>query len=337
MTDTSALLTIAIPTYQRNQLLRINFPLLLKQAESFGYSDQLRIVIIDNSSPVPVSNSLENLPQWVKIYRNHHNIGGNSKILRCFESCLTPWLWIIGDDDRIEDQAIADAFRHIDEHPGAMAIVSAVRDQVTRTESFTTVGIEDLLEHLDSFANLLFAPSTLYHVAALRPRFDLGHHFAYSCAPHLVLLITAVAEQQGQVSFVTESNIAFERPEVEIRGSIIPIAHGLPTLLELPGLSKTAKRHLRRHLRHFPSLGSLIHQTLLRQRFGRCGVGEGIHDYLSACRRMAWSDAPLRRLLSLGALPALWCPQLSYPVVAWVFSRLTGQASGQHKLPLERI
>jgi hypothetical protein len=333
----SALLTIAIPTFQRNALLATNLAPLLAQAAIPGAEGRLRILILDNASDMPVAETLGALPAWVEIKRHPANVGGNGNILRCFESCSTPWLWIIGDDDRPEPDALEQVFRHIALHPSVIAIVSAVRNQVDRPTAFATTGAEELLRHLDSFANLLFVPSTLYHVAALRPRLDLGHHYAYSCAPHLVLLLTALAGGRGGVAFVTESYIAFERPEVEIRGSIIPIALGLPTLAELPDLSPLARSLLLQHLGRFPSLGSLLHQTLLRQVFGHCGVMKGVEDYLSALCRLPWRAARMRRIQGLLAVPALLVPRLSYPVVAWLFARLTGQASGRHKLPLERV
>lgn len=333
----SCQLTIAIPTYQRNRLLAANLGHLVQQTETHALKGFLRVLILDNASAEPVADSLGSLPPWVEVRRNPHNVGGNGNILRCFEACTTPWLWIIGDDDKPDVDAVAHALRHITEFPTALAIVSAVRNQVCRPIPYTTNGLEDLLQRLDSFANLLFVPSTLYHVAAMRPRFDLGYHYAYCCAPHLVLLFSALGANGGAVVFAKESYIAFERPEVENRGSIIPIAHGLPVLLELPHVTRDARHRLLRHLRRFPSLGSLVHQTLLRQRFGNIGIMTGVRDYCSALRRLSWSAAPLRRCAGFLALPALLVPTLSYPLVAWVFAKLTGQVSGGHKLPLERV
>lgn len=330
-------LTIAIPTFQRNQLLRTNLAHLLRQAGHFGESGHLRVMIIDNASSEPVAASLGHLPPWVEIHRNPHNIGGNANIVRCFELCSTPWLWIMGDDDRPDENAVANALQHITTQSTAKAIVYAVRNQATRPRPFTAAGVDGLLRQLDSFANLLFVPSTLYHVATLRPCFDLSYHYAYSCAPHLVLLLTSLAKHGGETIFVTESNIDFERPEIENRGSIFPIAHGLPILLELPDLTTSARRQLARHLGRFPSLASLVHQTLLRQCFGSVGTWGGMRDYLSAVNRLPIWVAPLRRLAAYLALPALLVPRISFPIVAWTYQLLTGQTSGRLKLPLERL
>ena len=333
----SAMLTIAIPTFERNALLAKNFAAVLQQVEALDNKNDICVIIIDNASSIPVSETLDPLPNWVKIYRNPHNIGGNANILRCFELCQTPWLWIIGDDDRPEENAVTAVLNHIATNPTAAAIVFAVRNQIVRSAPFATSGLEDLLLQLDSFANLLFVPSTLYHVAVLHPQMDIGHHYAYSCAPHLSLLLTALAKHEGQVIFSSESNIAFERPDVENRGSIIPIARGLPVLLELPNLTERSRYLLSRHLSKFPSLGSLVHQTLLRQKFDSLSIRSGIRDYLSSILRLPFCAAPLRRLQAIILLPTLLMPNFSYPVIAWVFQRITGQPSGKHKLPLDRL
>lgn len=334
---TAVVLTIAIPTFNRKELLQACLTELIAQVDQADTSAAVRIIVIDNASPEPVSGTLENLPSWAEVRRNPFNVGGNANILRCFEACTTPWLWVIGDDDLPEPGAIRAALDSISKHHEAVAIIHAVRNKIVRQHQWDTHGLESFLTRLDSFGNALFLPSTLYNLATLRPRFDLGYHYAYSCAPHLVLLLTSLAEHGGRIVFLPNSNIAYERPTTENRGWIIPIACGLPVLLELPNLTAFARAQLARHLRGFPTLGSLVHQTLLRQRFGSGHIWAETKIYLNAVSRMPLRDAPIRRMAALLLLPFLLTPRLSYPLVAWLFRHLTGHASGSHKMPLERL
>ncbi len=330
------LLTIAIPTFNRNALLALCLAEINAQVSVLAVTGSVRIVVIDNASPTPVVDTLGPLPPWVEVRRNPVNVGGNGNILRCFETCMTPWLWVIGDDDRPEAGAVAAALASVNEHADAVAILHAVRNQVIRERGWSAVGADDFMRRLDNFGNLLFVSSTLYRLAPLRPFFDLGYHYAYSCAPHLVLLFSALSRDGGRIAFLPTSNIAYERPEVENRGWIIPIARGLPILLELPHLSRATRWCLGRHLSRFPTLGSLVHQSLLRQRFAHGGVLAETANYLVGLTRLPWRYAPLRRVLGLALVPILLVPWLSYPVVALAFRVLTGQASGRHKLPVDR-
>ena len=100
-------LTIAIPTYNRNELLKANLLKLLPQV-----TDECRIIIFDNCSDVPVKDTLSDLLNGysnidISIVRNRYNIGMTANILKCFEECPDPWLWVLGDDDEVTDGAVA--------------------------------------------------------------------------------------------------------------------------------------------------------------------------------------------------------------------------------------
>src|SRR5262245_2262452 len=100
-------LTIAIPTFDRNDLLCTHVTRLLPQL-----TPEVRLTILDNSSPRPVSEDLarlleKNSEAKVDIVRHQFNIGAAANILRCIELCQTPWIWILGDDDQPLDNAVA--------------------------------------------------------------------------------------------------------------------------------------------------------------------------------------------------------------------------------------
>lgn len=330
-------LTIAIPTYARNELLNRNIDTLIDQAADAAARGAIEVTILDNASPVPVGVTLPSLPSWISIQRNRVNIGGNANMLRCFETCRSQWLWVIGDDDAPTPGAVERALASIARHPQAVAIVHAVQHKVVRHKEWQTYHLDDLLESLDDFGNLLFLPSTLYRIEPLLPFFDIGYHYSYSCAPHLALLLSALARDGGNVVFTTGNNIAYERPETENRGWIIPIALGLPTLLEVPLLSSRGRRLIAKHLAQFPSIGSLVHQALLRMQFGISTQRDELHYYLQALYRYPISYSPLRRILGLLPIPLLLIPKASYPLIAWIYRLKTGHASGSHKLPLNRL
>lgn len=330
-------LTIAVPTYARNELLNRNLEVLVEQAAGAAERGAVEIVIVDNASPVPVSQTIGTLPPWITIERNQVNIGGNANMLRCFERCRSPWLWVIGDDDAPTSGAVEGALASIAVNSQAVAIVHAIQHKVVRKREWQTSNLDDFLESLDDFGNLLFLPSTLYRIEPLRPFFDIGYHYAYSCAPHLVLLLSALARDGGNVVFKKDGNIAYERPETENRGWIIPIALGLPSLLEIPRLSSRGRRLMARHLARFPTLGSLVHQALLRMHCRVSDRRDELRYYLLALHRYPLSYSPLRRLLGLLAFPLLLAPGASYPFVAWVYRLKTGHGSGSHKLPIDRL
>ena len=80
-------LTIAIPTYNRNEILYKNFEKLLSQI-----TDECRVIIFDNCSDVPVNDTIAELVEVnshieISVVRNRYNIGMTANILKCFEIC----------------------------------------------------------------------------------------------------------------------------------------------------------------------------------------------------------------------------------------------------------
>ena len=105
-------LTIAIPSYNRNLVLKDNIQKLLEQI-----NDQIEIIVIDNFSDTPIEQTLENelqeYPQ-LKVIRNIANIGLSANIIRCFEVCNTKWVWLLSDDDTVETLAVEKIIEQIE-------------------------------------------------------------------------------------------------------------------------------------------------------------------------------------------------------------------------------
>lgn len=101
----SELLTIAIPTYNRPQLLEITLQELINQCKSYN----LPIVISDNSDnyeTVKVVNKFSDIYEYIKYSKNETNIGLDRNFLRVVDLADTEYVWIFGDDDLPENKAI---------------------------------------------------------------------------------------------------------------------------------------------------------------------------------------------------------------------------------------
>jgi abequosyltransferase len=225
-------LTIAIPTFGRPKMLAECVARIAVQLD--GDSE---LLVIDNASAVaaeqvlkPFLDSRPALP--ISIVRNRTNIGANANILRCLELANTDWVWIVGDDDFLTDGAIAAVLLAIRTCPDAI-FLSFVATNYKRKGESISCGVSGAIEDLDSFPNLLFISTGVYYRPAMLESLKFGYHFAYSCAPHLAVLFTALGAN-GKVYWRTETII--HRPPSNEDGHFDFTVKflGLPTLLELP-------------------------------------------------------------------------------------------------------
>jgi glycosyltransferase involved in cell wall biosynthesis len=240
-------LTIAIPTYNRPEPLTRTVRKLIPQLTT-----RCRLLIVDNASEPPVIDTLSPLlaeydNPLVRVVRNKTNIGANANILRCMELCDTEWVWILGDDDRIWDDAVEKILKGIDDHPTCMCL-SFAQTSHPRNESSITHGRTELLEVLGRhFYTLLLISTSIYRVEAILPSITYGYMQIPSCAPHLAVLLMAVKDT-GTVYFSVKTIVEYIPAQKGSGSSQFWIERGFPLLLDLP-LNARDRDLLRKALR----------------------------------------------------------------------------------------
>ncbi|MEH2011379.1 glycosyltransferase family 2 protein [Nostoc sp.] len=113
------LLTIAIPTYNRAELLNKQLAWLAEAIKAF--EDECEILVSDNCS---TDNTQEVIQKWqvtlsnitFKSNKNSKNLGVVKNIMYCLNSTTTKYVWTIGDDDPIQDKAIAYVISKLRQH-----------------------------------------------------------------------------------------------------------------------------------------------------------------------------------------------------------------------------
>ncbi|MEH2001565.1 MAG: glycosyltransferase family 2 protein [Nostoc sp.] len=113
------LLTIAIPTYNRAELLDKQLAWLSQAIK--GFEDDCEILVSDNCS---TDNTQEVIQKWqrtlsniiFKSNKNFKNLGVVKNIMYCLNSTTTKYVWTIGDDDPIQDRATAYVINKLKQH-----------------------------------------------------------------------------------------------------------------------------------------------------------------------------------------------------------------------------
>ncbi|MEI8210372.1 MAG: glycosyltransferase family 2 protein, partial [Methylococcales bacterium] len=93
-------LSIAIPTFNRAEWLRLCLSRLIPQLE--GFYGEIEVTVYDNASPdntgeVAIEFLTKNVP--LTYIRNSENIGSDKNIAQCFNKAIGQYVLILGDDD----------------------------------------------------------------------------------------------------------------------------------------------------------------------------------------------------------------------------------------------
>lgn len=110
------LLSISIPTYNRQEQIQKQVRLLLPQLNEF-----VELTVYDNNSDTPVKElfTSDELSTFTLV-RNSTNIGADANIAKCFENCERKWLWTLSDDDWVRGDAICIVLEEMKKHSDAI-------------------------------------------------------------------------------------------------------------------------------------------------------------------------------------------------------------------------
>ncbi|MTJ48155.1 glycosyltransferase family 2 protein [Dolichospermum sp. UHCC 0259] len=132
----NALLTIAIPTYNRAELLNKQLAWLAKSIK--GYESECEIIVSDNCSE---DHTQEIVKKWQSllptttfhINKSSENVGVMKNITYCIEAATSKYVWTISDDDIIADTTISYIINTLKKEPdlGLLLLNFSCRHEVT--------------------------------------------------------------------------------------------------------------------------------------------------------------------------------------------------------------
>jgi glycosyltransferase involved in cell wall biosynthesis len=175
-------LTVIIPTYDRPQYVQQLVGQLLQQRDS-----RWKLIVLDNHSPTPVRDLV---PADVDVVRNPVNIGAAGNFPRAFELATTEWVWLIGDDDIVDPDAIDHVLSKIAEYPDA-AILNFGCHGTTDDRNGVSVfhSLDDFLKGSDGLITSLWLTANVYRRQAYWKYMGLAYRFADTNSAHYVLIL----------------------------------------------------------------------------------------------------------------------------------------------------
>ena len=133
-------LTIAIPTHNRAALLRAQLEWLTAAVR--GHEDLCDVLVSDNAStddtPAVIDRWRRTHPQAVRHVRQPHDLGAVGNVMWCTREAASRHVWVIGDDDHVDEGAIGFVLQHLAGSPdlGVLVLNFSARSAVTGEEVF---------------------------------------------------------------------------------------------------------------------------------------------------------------------------------------------------------
>ncbi len=228
------ILTIAIPTYNRPGKVINTILKLLPQL-----TPDITVTVFDNCSNVVIKDYLKGeLKQEefdrISVIRNRVNIGADANFLKCFELCETPYILLLGDDDKIEPDAIRIILEEIELYKDLDVVGINFKSSCLDIERPSPIFIsstKELSEKLDHFGNWLFISTTVYKTHEYRRYLNYAMFSAYAMASQLVPAMHAISKHK--VFVLSEKYIVTNIPEdSNKKWSNYQLSLGLSSLLE---------------------------------------------------------------------------------------------------------
>ena len=182
-----------------------------------------------------------------------------SNILKCFEQCPDPWLWVLGDDDEVTDGAVAMILSDIEIKKYLHFITYAWDpDSFKREQEVITTGIDQFLETFETFGCVLFLSTSVYNMKKVSDSMSFAHFFQTSYAPHLVMLFMSLGDE-GRCAYSNKQIVTnkSEDTPLELRWDQIFI-YQITILLRLPLKPRTISK-LKSRLEQLTRVWTIYH------------------------------------------------------------------------------
>ncbi len=120
------LLSIAIPTFNRIDYLKDLLPSLIEQTSlANSVAKKVEIVISDNASTDGTGEYVDSFctcNECVRYFRNKQNLGGIVNLAKAVERSNSSYVWVVGDDDLFEQNAVPTVISVIETYKPSLII-----------------------------------------------------------------------------------------------------------------------------------------------------------------------------------------------------------------------
>lgn len=282
-------LTIAIPTYNGARTIERTLNSILSQPFS---QTEVDVIVCENCSTDETLEIIKPFVSRIKLFKNEVNLGGDRNFQLCVERSISEYVWIVGDDDFLRNDAIEEVLKKIRQQEYAAIFVNFslydVKSQaevlsryVPIKEDILANGISSFLEHTNIAANFL---SAVIHNKKCFESVDATNYLG-SCWLQFAVILDYVSDQKTLIiaepyvaNMGDSSDREFNRGGVAVKilSNLFTIVRNAPSPFILPEVRKktldTIHQRLKYRILSAKRLGLKVDYVLfkeLKKNFGK--------------------------------------------------------------------
>jgi glycosyltransferase involved in cell wall biosynthesis len=254
-------LTIAIPTYNGGRTIKRTIDSILNQPYN---KNEVDIIVCNNCS---TDNTIEILQPYLDkiiLFNNDSNLGGDRNFQLCVERSASTYVWIVGDDDALRNDAIEGVLEKISAAHYACVFVNyslydtklkkiILEKYIPLNQDIVAKGISEFLEHTNIAGNFL---SSIIHNKQYFESVDSTKYYG-TCFLQFAVILDYVNNDDTLIiadSFVSNMGDSTDR-EFNAGGVSVKIISNLYTIVKT-----AASQYIEDGVRQ--KLLTSIHQTL---------------------------------------------------------------------------
>jgi len=232
-------LCIAIPTYNRSHLLKLQLQRLLPQLV-----EGVHLHVFDNASTDDTVECVRSLgSDRIRITTSPFNCGMARNICKALEEADGEWVWVLGDDDPVVPDAVASALRMCAEAGSGVIEFDSMGAEINADRRIGN--LEEFYAKHDTIKTL-FISSHLFHKASVAPYFSILAPACFTFGPHSALIIRMLEQASAPLWLRKQSLLV---PVVTVKGwSTLEVALGMSLISEFIQSSDFQKQSARRLL-----------------------------------------------------------------------------------------
>ena len=232
-------LTVVITTYNRkNELIT-----QLKSLEKQGHYEKYDIVVYNNNSDYDVESSLQDAltPEFFKIVKVHnrkYNVGGGCNIALTFLQTVSPWMWLLSDDDVTMPGSLETVLNDIKIYDD----VCWLKYSIDGFPKFQDRKIDNLVDLFDSFrkdghnwGEYVFMSNNVYNLEKLEKVRGKILYWTMTCYSQIMGPLMAIKDDGKKMAFrsTTLTNYEAGRISYKLHYAFLNFPHIVNSSFEL--------------------------------------------------------------------------------------------------------